>query len=189
MLKKNLRQLQDLNLRSTVKSHSVVIRRGIMSCFSSRLTNVLIKIRPRFLTTWKILTKRVIQSHPQLLATQLLCGWVECLPPNGYSHQSCLTRFVRFLRGYELYNSRLFNLTLLGSCSTKMQCFSALHPVSYGQATHCSTITSLLNFQWTICSVTQTSYFRRNTICFLLQIYNVFLKKQNIFTFFFDFFY
>ena len=30
---------------------------------------------------------RIIQSQPQLLATQLLYGREEWLPPNGYSHQ------------------------------------------------------------------------------------------------------
>jgi hypothetical protein len=64
----------------------VVLRRVQHYCWPSRRTSIN-KDRPRFLTTWKLLNKRVIQSQPQLLARQLIYGRVECLPPNGYSHQ------------------------------------------------------------------------------------------------------
>ena len=56
----------------------------------------------------QILYKRVIQSHPQLLATQLLNGWGECLPPNRYSHQYAFTTICLFLTSLSVGQPRLF---------------------------------------------------------------------------------
>ena len=67
---------------------NVVARRGIMQCFSSRPTDKKIKMLEQ--DSWlpvNLNQNRIIQSQPQLLATQLLYGREEWLPPNGYSHQ------------------------------------------------------------------------------------------------------
>ena len=68
---------------------NVVVRRGIMQCFSSRPTDKK-KIKMLEQDSWlpvNLNQNRIIQSQPQLLATQLLYGREEWLPPNGYSHQ------------------------------------------------------------------------------------------------------
>ena len=67
---------------------NVVVRRGMMQCFSSRPTDKKIKMLEQ--DSWlpvNLNQNRIVQSQPQLLATQLLYGREEWLPPNGYSHQ------------------------------------------------------------------------------------------------------
>ena len=67
---------------------NVVVRRGMMQCFSSRPTDKKIKMLEQ--DSWlpvNLNQNRIVQSQPQLLATQLLYEREEWLPPNGYSHQ------------------------------------------------------------------------------------------------------
>ena len=67
---------------------NVVVRRGMMQCFSSRPTDKKIKMLEQ--DSWlpvNLNQNRIVQSQPQLLATQLLYGREEWLPPNWYSHQ------------------------------------------------------------------------------------------------------
>lgn len=153
---------------------SAVVRRGIMQCFSSRPTDKKIKMLEQ--DSWlpvNLNQNRIIRSQPQLLATQLLYGREEWLPPNGYSHQLLKQRFVRFLRGYGLANPCFFNFMLILT-SNRTCCFSAYKCVLYGQATHLfSHQTSLLKFK----ELYLSCYLRRNIISFC-KYTNFFFKKQ-----------
>ena len=86
--------------------------------------------------------KRVIQSRPQLLATQLLNGREECLPPNGYSPQSHTT-VCPFLTSLWVGQPRLIQPYASCYSLTGSMTFQSKLTLPYGQATHFS-VTSVL---------------------------------------------